>query len=182
MMNLHTNRGITLIELLIAITISAILTIAAAPGMTGVIKSNRMSSAANDFLAAMQFAKNQSIAQLTPVTLCKKNLAGDNCTTAGGWEQGWIVFSDSDRNALVDSASDILLHHEALNASITFRGTSNIANALTYTPINNTSLVSLATMTLCDDRGFTSGRGIIVSITGNGSLIETNQTGLSSCL
>ena len=183
MLRINNSQGFTLSELMIAIAILGVTTAAAAPGMSNMLKSNRLSSAANDFIAAMQLAKSHSIAQIVPVSICAKNPANDTCAN-GGWENGWIVFSDVNNDGTLNTGigDTLLLKHEALNSEITFRGSQNFVNSVTYRPTGNTSLNNTAILTLCDKRGFSNGRGILVTMTGSANVMEASKTGAAQCL
>ena len=44
----------------------------------------------------MQYAKAEAASRVNPVTLCQRNALGTGCVADGGWQQGWIVFTDFD--------------------------------------------------------------------------------------
>ena len=147
------------------------------------IKNNRISGSASDFVAALQFAKAEAASRINPVTLCKKNPAGTACVAGGDWQQGWIVFSDINGNAAVNGGEIVLLNHEALDDSITFGGTAGIATAVTYRPSGTTSVTSTEVLIICDDRGFVdNAKGILVTITGRGAVMKVSETGQNACL
>jgi type IV fimbrial biogenesis protein FimT len=155
----------------------------AAPGLSTMIKNNRISGSANDFVAALQFAKGEAASRINPVTLCKKNPDGTACVAGGDWQQGWIVFSDANGNAGVDGGDTVLLNHEALHATITFGGTAGVTTALTYRPAGTTSVTGTEVLIICDDRGFAdSSKGILVTITGRGAVMKSSETGQNACL
>ena len=155
----------------------------AAPGLGELIQNNRISSAANDYVAALQFAKAESAARITPVTLCKRNGAGNGCIGGGDWSQGWIVFADDNGDAGVDAGETILLNHEPLEGRMTFGATAGVADSITYRPDGTTSVTSTEILTVCDDRGFIEkSRGILVTITGRGAVMKASETGQNACL
>ncbi len=177
------NAGFTLLELVIIIAILAITMAIAAPSLSTMISDNRITSGVNDFTAALQFAKAEAAARISPVTICKKNNASNNCTVGNDWQQGWIVFADTNGDGDVDGDDVILLNHEALDARLSFGGTAQVASLITYQPSGTTSITSAQVLIMCDNRGFVSAaRGVLVTITGRGSVMKASDTGQASCL
>ncbi len=86
--------GITLVEMLVVMTIAAILIGIGAPSFRYVTNSNRMSGEINSLLGDMQFARSEALKEGRTVTICSST-DGTSCGgQAQSWDQGWIVFSD----------------------------------------------------------------------------------------
>jgi type IV fimbrial biogenesis protein FimT len=184
-MNVMANKsnGFTLLEIFIALAILAITTAIAAPSFSEIISNNRISGSTNDFIGTLQLAKAESAARVAPVTVCKKNTSGSACVASGDWRQGWIVFSDSNGNAVVDAGDTVILNHEALDSRITFDGTAGVGDSITYNPSGTTSIAGTQVLIMCDDRGFAeSAKGILVTITGRGNVMKATDTGQTACL
>ena len=146
------------------------------------LSNNRIQSGVSDFAAALQFAKAEAVARVNPVTLCKStNLTG--CAGNGDWQQGWIVFSDDNGDAGVDDGEEVLLSHEALDANITFGGTAGVTSSITIRQSGTSSITGVEVLIICDDRGFeASSRGILITMTGRGSVMNAADTGEATCL
>jgi len=177
------SKGFTLLELMVAVAILGLTMMFAAPSFIGLISNNRISGATNDYLSALQFAKAESAARINPVTICQRNVAGSACVGGGDWQLGWIVFSDLNANASVDGGDIILLIHEALDPRITFNGTGEATDSIVYRPSGFTSITGAEVLIMCDDRGFAeSAKGILITITGRGSVMKATETGQNACL
>ena len=177
------SKGFTLLELFIIIGILGLTMAFAAPGLSTMIANNRISGEASDFAAALQFAKAEAVARVNPVIHCKKNADSDDCIATGDWSQGWIVVSDDDGDGGVDTGEAVLMVHEALDSRITFGGTTGVANSITFRPAGTSSVTTTEELIICDDRGFgDSARGILVTITGRGSVMKVADTGQTTCL
>jgi type IV fimbrial biogenesis protein FimT len=175
-------KGFTLLELLVVIAILGITMAFAVPGLSTMVANNRLSSGANDLVAAMQLAKTEAVARVNPATLCKSN-DGAGCAGGGDWQQGWIVFSDINGDAAVNGLDQVLLVHEPLDPRITFGGTPGVANSITYRATGTTTINNTEVLTVCDARGFIDqSRGILVTITGRGSVMKASDTGQNACL
>ena len=89
---LHRNnaqRGVTLVELLVSLTVLAILLYIATPSFSNAGLPSQLRAVANDVVAATQIARSEAIKRNTTVTLCVSS-DGQTCGT-GNWRQGWIV-------------------------------------------------------------------------------------------
>ena len=177
------DKGFTLLELMMAVGILGITMAFAAPSFTALISNNRISGNANDFISALQLAKAEAAARINPTTICKKNAAGNACVAAGDWQQGWIVFSDINGDGGVDAGETVVLNHEALDPRITFGGTVQVVNSITFRPSGTTSITGTQVLIVCDGRGFDeSAKGILVTITGRGGVMKAADTGQTTCL
>ena len=177
------SSGFTLLELVTTIAILGIVMMLAMPDADEILGNNRLSTGGNDMVAAMQFARSEAIGANAAATLCKSNSDYTNCTTSGGWHQGWIIFTDPDRDANVDTGEEILQIHDDLHDSITIYGTSGVTDAITFRASGNTSISSTQVMVLCDARGFgDDAKGLVISILGRASLLPAASTGQTTCL
>ncbi len=88
-------RGFTLLELMIVVSIAAILLAIGVPSFQYVTSANRASSEINGLLGDMQFARAEAIREGQTVTVCA-TINGVTCAGAGtSWSGGWLVFSDT---------------------------------------------------------------------------------------
>lgn len=85
------NSGVTLIELLIAVAVLAIGAVLAIPSFTELVKNNRLTSASNNLVRALQLARSEAVKRNAPVTVCRSQDQAQ-CKTGSGWTDGWIVF------------------------------------------------------------------------------------------
>lgn len=83
--------GFTLVELMITITIMAILLAVAVPSFQSVALSSKLTTLANNFVASAQLARSEAIKRNRPATLCASS-DGTSCT--GTWADGWVVLRD----------------------------------------------------------------------------------------
>jgi type IV fimbrial biogenesis protein FimT len=84
--------GFTLVELMVVLTVMAILLLIAVPSFDGIRLSSRLSAYATELLAGSQLARTEAIKRNAPVTMCVSS-NGTSCSGSGGWELGWIVVS-----------------------------------------------------------------------------------------
>jgi type IV fimbrial biogenesis protein FimT len=84
-------RGFTLMELVITIAVLAILTTLAVPSFVQFIQNNRLSSEANELVAALQYGRSEALRRGEEVQVCSSS---DQTSCGGDWNQGWIAIAD----------------------------------------------------------------------------------------
>ncbi len=102
-------RGFTLIELMIAITVAAILLTIAIPSFTATINRNRLATAANELVTSLQLARMEAVRRGGRVVVCASadvSAANPTCA-AGSWEQ-WITFVDANGDNQRQAAEPLL--------------------------------------------------------------------------
>lgn len=83
----------TVIELLTTVTVLALLSGIAAPGLRALVQSNRAVTQANALTAAFYLARSEAITRGLPVSVCTSD-DGETCSGSDNWGSGWIVFTD----------------------------------------------------------------------------------------
>src|SRR5258706_3119711 len=99
-------RGFTLIEVMIALTISAILLMIAVPSFRDASLGSKLRTTANRLISSTLVGRSEALKRNAVVTMCV-TANGTSCTT-GGWEQGWIIYYGT-----VPSASNRIDHQPA---------------------------------------------------------------------
>lgn len=145
-------RGLTVIELLVAIAVLAVLAGVGAPALSSVADSMRLSATSNGFLSALHLARSEAIKRNGRVVLCK-SADGLSCTASGGWQQGWLVFHDANNDAGLDNGETVIQRAGALHPSLRFTGNMNVASYVSFIATGATKLVNggfqAGTFTLC---------------------------------
>lgn len=146
------DQGFSLIELLVAISIAALLVTIAAPSLAQLVTSLQLSAASNTFVSGLHLARSEAIKRNGRVVLCKTS-DGIVCADTGGWEQGWIIFHDANNNSLRENAEQIIHRQLALPASLRMTGNLNVATYVSFVPTGGTKLAGggfqAGTLTLC---------------------------------
>ncbi|MEP6720203.1 MAG: GspH/FimT family pseudopilin [Variovorax sp.] len=159
---LHRRRpaGFTLIELMVTLTIGAILLMIAAPSFVSFQRNSELTSAANSLVAAINAARGEAMKRGMSAVLVPASGTSD-------WSQGWTVFVDMNRNQAFDSATDVLvLQQRALSSYFTASGEGTAKDTPAYIMFDASGYTKTSTATF---------RSLTMTITRN-DLTGTAQT------
>jgi type IV fimbrial biogenesis protein FimT len=111
----HTKRsaGFTLVELMVTLSLLAIIVGLAVPGLQTLVTSNRVSTLANEFTSGLSYARGQAVNKNMCTTMCisaNTTAANPTCSpTLTNWSSGWIILADPDCNGGGNGVRDELL-------------------------------------------------------------------------
>lgn len=169
--------GMTLMELLVTLSIAAILLTIAIPAFDSMLQRNRLATLANDLLTNLHLSRGEATRRNARVVLCKSS-DGVACTNSGHWGQGWIVFHDVNNNAQIDDGEEILRAHASIASNLVLKGNTPVENYVSYAAMGGARLVSGAfqagTLTLCQQSTESSeARKLVISATGRPRVLTT---------
>jgi len=87
----NAQRGVTIIELMIVVTIGAILAAIAIPGLRDTLNNTRQSTALGLVINDLNQARGEAIKRNARMLVCAADAAGTNCTGGTDWRAGWLV-------------------------------------------------------------------------------------------
>ena len=170
-------RGFTLIELLVTLAILAIIAVIAAPSLQNFVLNNRIRSQAAALTSSLAFARTEAITRSTRVVTCPGSASG--CNDTQQWESGWVVFVDTNNDAVLDVDETQLELHVALDGNNTLRGTTDVGD---YVSFDYDGRAQSGTFVLCDQRGFGDhALAINVLATGRSRNLTATDSSQSSC-
>ena len=116
----RAQRGFTLVELMITLTIAVVLLMIAVPSFKSLTLSNRLTTAANDVVASIQSARMEAIKRNSNTQFCSNSSSnnttsdklGKACTTQAG-----AVYAMSG-----SEASQVLASTPGMSAALQFNG------------------------------------------------------------
>jgi len=118
--------GFTLVEVLVVLSITAIIVGAATPSFMNIVANNRVVSATNELVTTMNLAKSEAIRSGMTTVLCTSQTA-NQCNDAASWNDGLLLFQDSDNSGNVSNNERIIKVIPASDDSLEFAyGTANI--------------------------------------------------------
>jgi len=179
------SRGFTIPEILITLGIIAIVLSTAVPGISSMIKDNRLATQLNSVVTHIHIARAEAAKRDVRVIMCRSSSPNAAAPSCGGaenvWTSGYIVFADDGNysNNVYDSGSDtLLLRGQPATSGITMHTSSSWNRNLEFNPNGSINESTVAFMALCDDRRSDNGRQIQVATSG----IPRMLSGNISCL
>jgi len=98
-------RGFTLIEMMMTITVFALLLGVAVPSFMETVRNNRLTTQNNEFIGALNLARSEALKRSNSVSVCA-SVDQLTCSGATDWTTGYIVFSDLDADGDKDPDPD----------------------------------------------------------------------------
>lgn len=170
---MRRQRGMTLLELLIVITVLAIVLAIGVPGMRDLVLNNRQAGAVNELVTALQFGRSEAItrniAAPAVVSVCASN-NGTSCS--GTWSDGWIVFTDANGPAAVNIDEVLRVADAPDSLTIT---TPGFATPVSYR--RDGRALGAADFVFCDSRGGSSARVVQLGNSGRPSTSKLRADG-----
>jgi type IV fimbrial biogenesis protein FimT len=116
------SRGFTLIELMVVVTIAAVMLGIAVPSFTGFVAGQRVKTAASEFAMAVVFARAEAIKRNADVTITAA------ASGATGWQDGWTVAAGG--TALSTQSAYSGLVFSGPTSAITFKSSGRLSSAV----------------------------------------------------
>ncbi len=117
-------RGLSLTELLVTLAVLAILVGVVFPGFEGIMRSNNLTTSANSFVLAVQYARSEAARRGRSVAVCPVD------DSAGGneWGPGWQVVLRDTGESCDDAiaAADVLRTFGAIEDPLTFDSPTDV--------------------------------------------------------
>ena len=159
---------------MVALAVAAILVAIAVPSYRAIVTRNAVAASVNEYIGALHLARSEAVTRGVDVAVCKSADAA-SCTGSGGWEQGWIVFDDSQGN--FTSASYTPTNAEVLRVGnglkqATVRGNANVDDSISFNP-NGFAFGSAGTIRVCGKDG-DSRTDIVIAPSGRVRSTENN--------
>lgn len=151
-MRKRRQAGFTLIELMVALAVFAILVAVAVPNFRTTIENNRRSTTVQGLLGALQLARSEAIKRGNPVSVCAADPHNaDSCGT--DWSSGLLVFSDLDGDGSVTVNTSSSVCDDDQDCIV--RVTEPVASGISYASTPADAVTYLASGLVADTAAFT---------------------------
>ncbi|MEM7564668.1 MAG: GspH/FimT family pseudopilin [Pseudomonadota bacterium] len=158
------NSGFTLLELMITLTVITLVMAIGIPSMRTFIQNDRLTTQINTLVGHLAYARSEAVKRSQQVSLCVSNNT-TSCTGGNNWQNGWIIYVDSDGDGSFTAGEEILRAKQTLDGSNTLNP-ATITTQVTYDYRGFVTAASVGSFSLCDSRGASYGKAIAISTTG----------------
>ena len=171
---MRPQRGFTLLELLVVISVLAILVGIGVPGLRELLLNNRQAGAVNELVAALQLARSEAITRNVAAPAVVSVCASSNGTAcAGAWSDGWLVFIDNDGPGA--TSIDQVLWAAAAPSGIDVGTPPAPGTPVSYR--RDGRVLAAADFVFCDSRGASRARVIQLGVSGRPSISKLRSNG-----
>lgn len=194
------DRGVTVIELMVGLTIMAFLVVSGAPSLTDWIRNSQIRSASESMLAGLQHARAEAVRRNAPVRFQLTTTLDNDCTLSTGGKN-WVINLTSDTspaggcgNTVTDAKAPYMVQQSmAANAStpitvsatqpaVTFNGLGQQTPTSSPTqPIKTMTIDVIPSSGTCLlDKGTARCLRILVSPAGQTRMCDPSMSGATS--
>ena len=156
---LRTRNGFTVLELMVSLSLMAILLSLGVPAFQDYSLRQRMNASISELHSDLLFGRSQAVYRNSNVVACPGN-PGVGCSVSTDWSAGWIVFSDLNSDRQRQDNEELLRHGQGLE-NIVIHSSSGRTNFRFYP--NGTTPGSNGSFSLCGLGGPEHARKLVVS-------------------
>ena len=133
MSSYNPESGLSLIEMMIVLVVVASSLSIGTPLMQNLVHGNRLRAESSRFLGAINLARSEAVMRNQVVSICPSEMAQTGkAECSGTYEAGWIVFSNQDKDKVVDAGTDEVLQiFEGLPQGYRMKNRSGTKSAFT---------------------------------------------------
>ncbi|OZG71473.1 hypothetical protein BTA51_21295 [Hahella sp. CCB-MM4] len=156
--------GVTLVELMLVITIIAIVLAFGVPSMNYIVDSGRLTANTNEFSGALNMARLEAVKRGRTIRISSVSGTTD-------WANGFRIWIDSDSDDTYDAGEEIRVF-EAIDTGLTLTGT---ASSLSFRASGFTNMATGNTFTfdMCTQNASLTDREIEVNAAGRITVGDT---------
>ena len=175
---IRRNRGITLIELMMTLTLVSILIGLAAPAFGGLVQRDAAETTRNALTTALAGARLHAVSRTDNVVVCPST---DHryCDHSTEWQQGWLVFADANHDGARDEDETLIEVGEPQPRGVAIVSTAGRTKVAYHA--DGSSPGSNITFTVCDARGAALSTSIVINNAGRVRPGKTSAAAAAAC-
>lgn len=177
-------KGLTLVECLVALALLMIVSAVALPSMSRMLDARRLDIAAQKTVQGLWLARSRAVTSGVRVSLCPSS-DSNACRSDGRWDLGWLVFVDINADGSRDPGEQLLWTEAGIGAGWVLRANANILRYISYDADGRSKLLSggfqAGTITICREAAGADGAmvaKVVISATGRPRVETDRQAGV----
>lgn len=116
--------GFTLIELMVSVSVVAILLTVGVPSFNRFIEHTLITKTSHEVRSGLALARTEAVKRNSPVQLCNLDTQTNSCAGLAAvgrtvWTAGFLVFRDLNNNRLYEPQQDLLLREVVFDDAVT---------------------------------------------------------------
>ena len=170
---LQPASGFSLVELIVTVSVLALLGGLAAPAFSGMYQDAQRTTAVNGFIHSVFLARSTAITSGRTVTVCR-SVDQQSCShQLEDWQSGWIVFMNTDD----DLPPQRDAHETVLSVVHAWPGGRISSNRREYSFRPLIHRVVNGSIVFCDRRGSAQARAVIINSAGRPRVSTRDSNG-----
>ncbi|BBB27729.1 GspH/FimT family pseudopilin [Amphritea japonica] len=158
-MKYSKEKGFSLIELMIVLSILVILLTIGVPSLVGFVRSQKLESAVQLFKDGYSQARYEAVSRQETIHICPLNNVTNRC--GNNWDRGMLTFNDLNGDSQFDPAVDRLLRQSAFP-----EGVGIVWNQIGFLKIGASGGINKNGTFIIQVRGDSYSKRLVISPTG----------------
>ncbi len=178
---MKTQKGFTLLELMVTVSIVGIVLSFAGPSVRDMINNAELKSGFRNISSALSLARSEAVNRQGAVSVCPTS----NRTSCGSsWAAGFMVFRDVNENGVLDTTDTSIRVFDALGEGVSLTRTmTNGSTTRAYVRYTESAVLlsdlDAGNFVMCDSRGAIQAKAIVINATGQlRSATDTTGNGI----
>jgi type IV fimbrial biogenesis protein FimT len=169
------HAGFTLLELIITVSIAAILMGLGVPSFINTIRTNRLAGATNEMISTFMYARSEAIKRNAQISVCKSSDGSTCASGSAGWETGWITYVPTNANGNFTAGDTVLNVHEPLNSALSATGNNNLTSRVLFSSLG-LAPARMGAIVIVSPSDNTNTRTICIAYSGRARLVPKGST------
>ncbi|SMF01287.1 type IV fimbrial biogenesis protein FimT [Alteromonadaceae bacterium Bs31] len=160
---LKSIAGFSLIELMVVLSIAAILLMVSMPSFVDSSAKGKIRAGINELATDLAFARSTAVTRPANVSICASDISvTPRACGNGAWNEGWLVFVDVDGDGVIDTGDELVRITEGMGNMVAV----SLDNAVTFNKKGQKSNVSEFKFCNAGDKDAHFARALLVNIGG----------------